>query len=581
MTRTPIGRAVVTLAAVQSVACRLGVPAAVIRDEWARAREGTGARPVGGRHARAVSRRAFLLGGGAAGAWLALGADRLAAAQTPAPAKKKAAAAEAAGHGGHRRGGTRGPVRRADASRRRRCRHRVRGRRPGRRPGALERDRLLAGQPDQRVVRGAHQLRPSDDPPACPALRAPDAWTSMPARRPGSEDAFHVLGAPYPVADADRDFQAVYPLLRRDLAAAGDETTHKTRTPAGMALDRMSIREWIDARVPGGASSRLGRLLDVGYALEYGAPATDQSALNLVYLLGEQPPGRAAVAHGHVRRALPDRRAATTGCPRAIARALPKDAVRLRMAAPGARARGGRPGRPWTSRPPDGPKSVRADHVILALPFAVLRGLDYARAGFDPLKRRAIEELGMGRNSKLHLQLSSRSWRRPDAARPGTGVVATDRGPLLTWESSRGQSGGSGLLVCYGLDEASGAVAAPLPWGDAGAHSHVADVARSTLGGPRDGMARRHPEWNGLATLSVPFLDPNVERLVLLLPRRAVSGVRRLRGRPAAQHPLRRRAHVTGVPGVHGGGGRRGGAGGPGGPGRSPPGEAAPKKPRR
>ena len=111
------------------------------------------------------------------------------------------------------------------------------------------------------------------------------------AQAPGSEDAFHVLGAPYPVADADREFQAVYPLLRRDLAAAGDETTHKTRTPAGIALDRMSIREWIEARVPGGASSRLGRLLDVGYALEYGAPTTDQSALNLVYLLGEQPPG--------------------------------------------------------------------------------------------------------------------------------------------------------------------------------------------------------------------------------------------------------------------------------------------------
>jgi monoamine oxidase len=107
----------------------------------------------------------------------------------------------------------------------------------------------------------------------------------------GAEDAFHVLGARYPVADADREFQAVYPLLKRDLDAAGEETTHRTKTPAGVALDRMSIREWIEARVPGGAASRLGRLLDVAYALEYGAPTTDQSALNLVYLLGEQPPG--------------------------------------------------------------------------------------------------------------------------------------------------------------------------------------------------------------------------------------------------------------------------------------------------
>jgi monoamine oxidase len=116
----------------------------------------------------------------------------------------------------------------------------------------------------------------------------------------------------------------------------------------------------------------------------------------------------------------------------------------------------------------------------------------------------------MGRNSKLHVQLANRFWRRPEAARPGTGVVATDRGPLLTWESSRGQSGGGGLLVCYGLDEASGAVAAPVPWGDAGAHSHVADVARSTLAVLETVWPGVTPEWNGLATLSVPFLDPNL-----------------------------------------------------------------------
>ena len=127
------------------------------------------------------------------------------------------------------------------------------------------------------------------------------------AQAPGSEDAFHVLGALYPVADADREFQAVYPLLRRDLAAAGDETTHKTRTPAGIALDRMSIREWIEARVPGGASSRLGRLLDVGVRARV-RRADDRP-------VGAQPrvPPRGAAARGapvphrHVRRALPDR----------------------------------------------------------------------------------------------------------------------------------------------------------------------------------------------------------------------------------------------------------------------------------
>jgi monoamine oxidase len=506
MTRTPLGQAVVTLAAVQSVAYRRGVPAARIRAEWARAREGRRPEPARGGGSRPVSRRTFLLSGGAAAAWMALGADRLEAAQAPPPAKKapprKAPATVVIVGAGL--GGLCAALTLHDA-------------------GVPATVYEAAGQVGGRVHSNATGYwRDGQVSEWCGELINTDHQTILrlarrfglgtldlhAAQASGSEDAFHVLGGLYPVADADREFQATYPLLRRDLAAAGEETTHKTRTPAGVALDRMSIREWIEARVAGGASSRLGRLLDVAYALEYGAPTTDQSALNLVYLLGEQPPGGRLSLTG-----MSDERfriaGGNDGLPRAIAAALPKDTVRLhsRLRALGREA-DGRVALDFET--PDGPKSVRADHVILALPFAVLRGLDYARAGFDPLKRRAIEELGMGRNSKLHLQLASRSWRRPDAARPGTGVVATDLGPLVTWESSRGQSGGSGLLVCYGLDEASGALAAPLPWGDAGAHSHVADVARSTLAILETVWPGVTPEWNGLATLSVPFLDPNL-----------------------------------------------------------------------
>jgi monoamine oxidase len=159
---------------------------------------------------------------------------------------------------------------------------------------------------------------------------------------------------------------------------------------------------------------------------------------------------------------------------------------------------------------PDGARTVHAAHVILALPFAVLRGLDLARAGFEPLKQRAIEELGMGRNAKLHLQLGRRVWRGTGGARPGTGALATDRGPLVTWESSRGQPGPSGILVCYALDDHAGAVAAPVPYGDAGTHPQVGETVRQTLAALEAVWPGAAAEWNGLATLSVPFLDPNV-----------------------------------------------------------------------
>ena len=506
MTRTPLGRAAVTLAAVQAIASRRGVAAEVIRGEWAEARAARLADDAPARVARLMSRRAFLVAGGAATAWAALGGARLDAAQAPPPARKAPAkkppatiAIVGAGMAGLtaaltlQDGGVPATVYEAAGH-------------VGGRVHSNAADYWKDGQVSEwcgELINTDHQtmLRLARRF----GLRTVDLHAAL---APGSEDAFHVLGALYPVADADREFQAVYPLLRRDLDAAGEETTHKTRTPAGVALDRMSIREWIDARVPGGSASRLGRLLDAAYALEYGARTTDQSALNLVYLLGEQPPGGRLSLTG-----MSDERyriaGGNDGLPRAIAAALPKGAIQLRwrLRAIG-RESDGRVVMDFET--PDGPKNVRADHAILALPFAVLRGLDYARAGFDPLKRRAIEQLGMGRNSKLHVQLSSRAWRRPGVVPPGTGVVATDQGPLVTWESSRGQVGDSGILVCYGLDETSGALAAPLPWGDAGAHSHVTDVAKSTLATLETVWPGVTPEWNGLATLSVPFLDPNL-----------------------------------------------------------------------
>lgn len=506
MTRTPIGQAVVVLAAVQAEAWRRGLPPAAVRADWLRRRDAARQEPMRRSGAALVSRRALLLGGGAAAAALALGADRLDAASTPpaarkAPAKKPPPAVGIVGAG---LGGLAAALTLQDAGV----------------PATLyEASPQVGGRVHSNATGYWRDGQVSE---WCGELINTDHQTMLRlARRfglatidlhaavaPGAEDAFHVLGAGYPVAEADREFQAVYPLLRRDLDAAGEETTHKTRTPAGVALDRMSVREWIEARVPGGASSRLGRLLDVAYALEYGAPTADQSALNLVYLLGEQPPGGRLSLTG-----MSDERFRIAGgndrLPQAIAAKLPRGAVRLgwRLRAIG-RESDGRVTLDFET--PDGPKTAHVDQAILAIPFAVLRGLDYARAGFDPLKRRAIEELGMGRNSKLHVQLRSRAWRRPELARPGTGAVATDRGPLVTWESSRGQGGDSGLVVCYGLDEASGAVAAPLPWGDAGAHAQVGDVARSTLAALETVWPGVTSEWNGLATLSVPFLDPNL-----------------------------------------------------------------------
>jgi monoamine oxidase len=83
---------------------------------------------------------------------------------------------------------------------------------------------------------------------------------------------------------------------------------------------------------------------------------------------------------------------------------------------------------------------------VLALPFSILRSsVDLSKAGFEPLKLVAIRELGMGTNSKLHVQFSSRFWRPLGL----NGETFSDTGYQNTWEVSRAQAGTSGILVNY------------------------------------------------------------------------------------------------------------------------------------
>src|SRR5947209_4194375 len=112
----------------------------------------------------------------------------------------------------------------------------------------------------------------------------------------GSDDTYYFFGQYYPKDQADTDFQPVHNALQGDVQTASYPTTYRINTPGGIALDNMSAYEWIEQKVLGGHRSAMGQLLDVAYNIEYGAETTDQSALNLVYLLGySAKPGNFAI----------------------------------------------------------------------------------------------------------------------------------------------------------------------------------------------------------------------------------------------------------------------------------------------
>jgi len=145
--------------------------------------------------------------------------------------------------------------------------------------------------------------------------------------------------------------------------------------------------------------------------------------------------------------------------------------------------------------------------AVLAIPFAVLRDIDYSQAGFNALKNTAIQELGRGHNGKLHLQFTSRLWTHPGPWGVSTGTSYADTGYQNTWEVSRAQPGGDGILVFYSGGSVTDAMRTNASFTTISANQRVGLDAQTAL----DEIAPVFPGlgslWNGRATQSLPHLS--------------------------------------------------------------------------
>jgi monoamine oxidase len=306
----------------------------------------------------------------------------------------------------------------------------------------------------------------------------------------GTEETYFFDGAFYSVAQATDDFQVVKPKLQKDLSAASYPTLYSSYTQRGWELDHMSIVDWIEESVPGGIESTFGQLLDVAYNIEYGAESSVQSALNLVYLLGYATGGTLALFGKSDERyhvvggndqvatklaALLDSQLTTGSALTSIA-LTSGDRVRL------------------TFQEGSVTKTVTADKVVLALPFSLLRSVDYSAAGFSALKQTAIQKLQMGTNSKLQLQFGTRLWE----AQGSNGGTYSDTDYQASWDVTRGQPGTAGILVDY----TGGTIGASFGSGS------VQQRAKKFLGQIEPVLPGITAQWNGLATLDYWLGNP-------------------------------------------------------------------------
>ena len=316
------------------------------------------------------------------------------------------------------------------------------------------------------------------------------------AEPPGSTSTYWFLNGRYSKAQADLDFEPVRQAAKNDLTAAGYPTLWNKYKPAGFALDHLSIYDWIQTRVPGGHISPFGRLLDAAYNIEYGAETTDQSSLNLLYLLAYQPSPKSFAEFGvsdeqyHIR-------GGNQQLPEAMARVLPDVRLGWRMTALATN----RDGTVTLDFLVNGKRlQTVADQVILTLPFAVLRNLDYIKAGFDARKKKAITELGAGRNGKLQLQFNSRYWNGAGPWGVSNGGTYSDLGYQSTWDVTRAQAGVTGIMVNYTGGDIAGALQPSTPYSNVSGNPKVAVYAKTFLRQLETVFPGITAQWNGKAT---------------------------------------------------------------------------------
>jgi monoamine oxidase len=326
---------------------------------------------------------------------------------------------------------------------------------------------------------------------------------------PGSAETYWFDQKYYLAKQSVIDFKPVYEIMKQQLHDAGYPTLYNRYKKTGYFLDHLSLYDWIENYVPGGHSSNFGQLLDVAYIGELGLDTRVQSSLNILYELGFQPKRGGFSITG----TNDERYSILTGnqrLPEAIASSLPSGTVKINWALT-AIVRNSDETITLTFSTPHGMQQATFDHVILAIPFTVLRMLDFSKARFDTLKQTAITQLGYGTNSKLKLQFDSRYWNQKGPW-PGiaSGDIYTDLEFESSWDTTLGQEGKAGIIVNFTGGTVGASYRPSQPYSTSKDSAQVRHYAEKLLPQLEQVWPGVTPYYTGTAALSYPTGDPNL-----------------------------------------------------------------------
>ncbi|MFE5118055.1 flavin monoamine oxidase family protein [Streptomyces sp. NPDC056669] len=253
-----------------------------------------------------------------------------------------------------------------------------------------------------------------------------------PDRRHGKRGITFLQGAVRDDTAIYKDLDLVLKRLRADAKRIGSYFADRA-SRAARDFDQLSVRDWLQANVPGGMSSLLGSSIACGVSTFFGNDAAELSAINLIEQNAGVDDGTADEKY-HVK-------GGNDLIPNGLAARLPKPA--LHFDAPLLAVR--RTGDTYRLRFGGIRGEVIADRVVFALPFTTLRRVDLEDSGLSARKREVIDNHGMGTDAKLMLQFDRQFYQFDDFS----GSIKADNPQMSTWDTSSYQTGAEGLLTLF------------------------------------------------------------------------------------------------------------------------------------
>ena len=247
-------------------------------------------------------------------------------------------------------------------------------------------------------------------------------------------DVFYYFnGQHYDESEVVEAFRAFVPVMQDDLRRLSGEVTAFTFTPVDQAIDRTSLREYLNgansAGVPAPPLVRV--VIEEAYKAEYGLEPDEQSVLNFLMFIhadrrskftpfGVSSDERWHIVEGNDR--IPNGLAARLGSAFSFGTTL----VAVRKTA------AGRIELTFTS----GARTITRVHdtAVITLPFSVLRDVQLdASLNLSAGQQLAIDTLGYGTNAKMMVGFDGRPW----VNRGGNGTAYAGLPNVqTTWETN-------------------------------------------------------------------------------------------------------------------------------------------------